>query len=69
MMLGDLSGAEAAFRKAVALNPQSSDAHFSLGYALFDEKKLTEAMGELDTALKLDPGNNNALTLKRQILQ
>ncbi|HXB97207.1 MAG TPA: tetratricopeptide repeat protein, partial [bacterium] len=69
MMLGDPSGAEAAFRKAVALDPHSADAHFSLGYALFDEKKLTQAVAELDTALTLDPGNPNALTLKRQITQ
>jgi tetratricopeptide (TPR) repeat protein len=69
MMLGDFGGAEAAFRKSVALDPRSADAHFSLGYALFDEKKLTQALAEVDEALKLDPDHANALTLKRQITQ
>ena len=69
MMLGQINQAESAYRRAVALAPQSSDAHFSLGYALFDEKRLTEAVTELDTALKLDPDNANAMTLKRQIAQ
>ncbi|HXC63029.1 MAG TPA: tetratricopeptide repeat protein, partial [bacterium] len=69
MMLGQADGAEAAYRRAVALAPQSSDAHFSLGYALFAEKKLSGAVAQLDEALKLDPDNANALTLKRQITQ
>jgi tetratricopeptide (TPR) repeat protein len=69
MMLGDFGAAEAAFRQSVALDPASSDAHFGLGYALFDEKKLTQAVTELDAALKLDPANSNAATLKRQITQ
>jgi tetratricopeptide (TPR) repeat protein len=67
MMLGDARGAEAAFRKAVELDPQSSDARFSLGYALFYQKRLTEAVDQLDLALKLDPGNASAQKLKEQI--
>jgi tetratricopeptide (TPR) repeat protein len=69
MMLGDAAGAEAAFRRAVALAPGSSDAHFSLGYALYYQKRLQEAVEELDAALRLDPGNASALKLKEQILQ
>ena len=51
------------------MDPRSSDAHFSLGYALFFQKRLTQAVAELDEALRLDPGNANAQTLKRQIMQ
>ena len=68
MMLGDARGAEGAFRLAVALDPGSSDAHFSLGYALFYQKRLKAAVAELDKALALDPGNASARTLKAQIL-
>ena len=54
---------------AVELDAASSDAHFSLGYALFYQKRLKEAVDELDTALKLDPGNDSARKLKEQISQ
>jgi hypothetical protein len=67
MMLGRPGDAEKAFRDAVALAPRNSDAHFSLAYALYDQKRLAEALAELDEALKLDPGNASALELRRQI--
>lgn len=69
MMLGDARQAERAFRLAVSLEPGSADAHFSLGYALFYEKRLKEAVAELDTALRLDPKHAGAAQLKHQILQ
>ncbi|HTB21579.1 MAG TPA: tetratricopeptide repeat protein [bacterium] len=69
MMLGDYKAAEAAFRQAVALEPSSADAHFSLGYALFYQKRLKEAVAELDMALRLDPSHAGAMQLKKQILQ
>jgi O-antigen ligase len=69
IMLGDARQAEKAFRLAVSLEPGSADAHFSLGYALFYEKRLKEAVAELDTALRLDPKHAGAAQLKRQILQ
>lgn len=69
MMLGQVKPAEAAFRLAVRLEPRSADAHFSLGYALFYEKRLKESVAELDTALRLDPSQAGAAQLKRQILQ
>lgn len=69
MMLGDTKAATAAFRRAVALDPASSNAHFSLGYALFYQKRLKAALTELNTALRLDPSNAGAEQLKRQILQ
>lgn len=69
MMLGDPAAAEAAFRRAVSLDPGGSDAHFSLGYALYDEKRLKDAVDELDEALRLDPANAGARTLREQILR
>jgi O-antigen ligase len=69
MMLGDTKAAEAAFKRAVALDPSSSNAHFSLGYALFYQKRLKAAVVQLDMALRLDPANAGAAQLKRQILQ
>jgi tetratricopeptide (TPR) repeat protein len=69
MMLGDYKAATAAFRRAVALDPASSNAHFSLGYALFYQKRLKAAVTELNIALRLKPSNAGAEQLKRQILQ
>lgn len=68
IMSGDAQGAEAAFRRGLALEPKNADAHFCLAYALYGEKKLGPALAELDEALKLDPNDASALQLKRQIL-
>jgi tetratricopeptide (TPR) repeat protein len=69
LMLNQPQLAEASFRQAVALAPASADAHFSLGYALFYQKRLKEAVAELDLALKLNPGDASAAKLKEQILR
>jgi tetratricopeptide (TPR) repeat protein len=68
MMLGDAPAAERAFRVAVSLSPGSADAHFSLGYALYDEKRLKDSVSELDQALRLDPSQSGAAELRRHIL-
>jgi O-antigen ligase len=69
MMTRQFEKAEVLFRQAIAIEPARADAHFSLGYALFQQKKLQEAVAELDLALKLDPGNAGAAKLKEEILQ
>jgi O-antigen ligase len=69
LMLSRPVDAEASFRQAVQLAPQNADAHFSLGYALFYQKRLKEAVAELDAALQLDPGHAAAAKLKEQILR
>jgi tetratricopeptide (TPR) repeat protein len=69
LMLGQALPAEASFRRAIALAPLNADAHFSLGYALFCQKRLQDALAELDAALKLDPGHAAAAKLKEQILR
>jgi tetratricopeptide (TPR) repeat protein len=69
MMLNQAIPAETSFRRAVELAPDNADAHFSLGYALFYQKRLKEALAELDLALQLDPSDAAAAKLKEQILR
>ncbi|UIE36372.1 tetratricopeptide repeat protein [Leptodesmis sichuanensis] len=43
---GDFRGAEAAFRKAIQLDPNNATAHYSLGVALAAQGKPEEAIAE-----------------------
>jgi tetratricopeptide (TPR) repeat protein len=51
-----LDDAASLYRRAVAANPQSFEAHISLGLLLARENKLAEARPELAAATQLDPG-------------
>lgn len=51
-----LDDAAALYRRAIAANPQSFEAHLSLGLLLARQKKPDEARPELAAATKLDPG-------------
>jgi tetratricopeptide (TPR) repeat protein len=51
-----LDDAVALYRRAIAANPHSFEAHLSLGLLLARQKKLDEARPELAAATKLDPG-------------
>jgi len=51
----DWSGAEQEFRRAIALNPNSSQAHFFYGVFLTVLDRPDEAIRESEIALKLDP--------------
>lgn len=55
MQLGQFELAVADARRAVALRPRWAKAHHRLGQALARTGALTEAAGELRTALSLDP--------------
>ncbi|MDO8805052.1 MAG: tetratricopeptide repeat protein, partial [Elusimicrobiota bacterium] len=59
---GDLDGEIAAYRKALELSPDSSEAHGSLGAALDKKGGREEALAHYNTALKLDPDNAKAHT-------
>ncbi len=48
--------AAALYRRAIAVNPKSFEAHISLGLLLARQNKLSEARPELVTATTLDPG-------------
>ena len=70
MELGRPKEAEAEYRMALLLATKpSADLHFSLGYALFKQGKLQEAVEALNAALKLEPRHAAALKLKEQILR
>ena len=49
-------------RKAIALQPDSSGVHNSLGVILAKQGKTNEALAEFETALRLDPRNEAART-------
>ncbi|MGC9222640.1 MAG: tetratricopeptide repeat protein [Terracidiphilus sp.] len=51
-----LNDAASLYRRAVTANPQSFEAHISLGLLLARENQLSEARPELVAATKLDPG-------------
>jgi tetratricopeptide (TPR) repeat protein len=51
-----LDDAAALYRRAIAANPNSFEAHLSLGLLLARQKKLDEARTELAAATTLDPG-------------
>jgi tetratricopeptide (TPR) repeat protein len=54
------AGAEAAFREAIARQPESQPAHRGLGLALRDEGKWADALRELQVATRLDPEDADA---------
>ena len=55
----DDAGAEALLRKAVALYPESADAHFALGLLLVRQKQPELAVVELERAVQLAPANSH----------
>lgn len=55
-----LDDAAGLYRRAVAANPQSFEAHLSLGLLLARQGKLSDARPELDAATKLDAGEAGA---------
>lgn len=59
-MRGDAAGAEAGFRKALALKPDFFQARFNLGIALRDQGKLDEARAELETVVTAHPAHAEA---------
>lgn len=60
------------FKQVVALDPNFSDAYFSLGHAYFDMKRWAEAAENLERALELNPKDVEAqdrLSFARTMLQ
>jgi Tfp pilus assembly protein PilF len=53
---GDLAGAEAALRSAIAEDPAYAEAHNNLGGVLWQQQKTAEAQHEFAEAVRLDPG-------------
>jgi Flp pilus assembly protein TadD len=65
--LKDLSGATTEFKDAVAKEPNNALAHYSLGNALADSGKLTEAVSEWEAYLKLAPDGPQAKAAEKKI--
>jgi Flp pilus assembly protein TadD len=57
MDAGDMKGAGARFREALAINPRNSKAHVTLGNTLEAEAHNDEAMMHYEEALRLDPSS------------
>jgi predicted Zn-dependent protease len=60
-----LEDAAGLYRRAVEANPQSFEAHLSLGLLLARQNKLTDARPELAAATALDPGEAGPATKAR----
>ena len=54
---GDLTGAEASYRAALALDADYMEAHFNLGELLLSQGLFEDAAAHLKRALELDPGH------------
>ena len=65
---GDLPGAQAVLRRAVALQPSSGIFHRELGMALYKGGDLIESKKELDRALALDPKAAHAYFWRARVL-
>jgi Flp pilus assembly protein TadD len=65
--LKDLPGATADFKDAVAKEPNNALAHYSLGDALADGGKLTEAISEWETCIKIAPDGPQAHRAQEKI--
>ena len=60
-MRGDLDGAEAAYRAAIAADPGHANAHSNLGFLLHQERKdFDGAEAAYRAAIAADPGNADA---------
>ena len=58
--------ARAAFKDAVRLDPKNAEAHLGLGKTELALGHLNDAIGELEEALRLNPGNPQARRLLSQ---
>jgi len=56
----------AAFREAIRLNPNSSEAHLGLGKTELALGRISDATAELQKTLRLSPGNMQAQGLLSQ---
>jgi len=65
---GDLSGAEAAFGRALELDPGHVKSLVNLSRVLLDDGRPVEAVDKIDAALELDPESADAYRLRGRAL-
>jgi tetratricopeptide (TPR) repeat protein len=54
-MQKNMTGAEAAFRRAIQIDPNFAEAYANLGSILANQNKLAEALPNLETAIRIKP--------------
>jgi tetratricopeptide (TPR) repeat protein len=57
----DLPGAIAELKRATEIDPDSIDAHYALGVALYSANRRTEAIAQLDRTWRKFPGDRTTL--------
>lgn len=58
--IGQVKGAMPEFQKALAINPNYTDAHYNLGIALKQTGEVREAMAQFQEVLRLNPNDRGA---------
>jgi Flp pilus assembly protein TadD len=66
LLLGDVAAGRRSLQKALELDPDYGSAHYNLGCLLEKEGKFTEALAEMQLALR---ANNNDAVLQAKIVQ
>jgi predicted TPR repeat methyltransferase len=60
---GETNDAEAAYRTAIAIDPEHKDVHHNLGILLYGQRRMKEAVASFCRVITLDPRHAQALRL------
>jgi tetratricopeptide (TPR) repeat protein len=66
-MSGDLSAAMAMYKQALAIDPNSSQAHYNMGLAFAEQKIFVEAVREWQMVIKNDPTSDLGKTAAENV--
>lgn len=69
LRLNDVRRADLSVRKAVALEPQNSEAHLMLGYVRMHQMRLDESLAAFRKASQLDPKDATSLSMIGLVLE
>jgi len=64
---GDLTGAMTMYRQALAIDPNSAQAHYNLGLAFAEQKIFDEAVREWQLVIKADPNGDLGRTAAENV--